>query len=581
PLKENLAAALLYRSGWPGLAKSGAVLLDPMCGSGTLPIEAALMAADIAPGLLREDGDPATRRPDTPIWGFSRWPGHNQRLWAELLEEARERKTTGLAAGVPGIIGSDQDARSVENARTNARRAGVEGLLRFEQGSFESIRPSAASGLLICNPPYGQRIGDGLELPALFTRLGSLLRTHFEGWRAAVLTVDTELGFRIGLRSTARHAFRNGALDCSLLLFDVDRERRIKGDGPRRSPQFLAEADMLGNRLRKNLRRLDGWRKAEGIGCYRVYDADIPELAFAVDVYNGRRPAASAARGGGEGPQLCLLHAQEYAPPASVDERSAQRRREVMQTVLSEVFEVPAGQIVLKSRARQRGSNQYQRRRVQTGDAAALELLVEEHGCRFLVNLSDYLDTGLFLDHRPLRHRLARQAAGKRFLNLFAYTASASVHAARGGARESVSVDLSASYLDWAAHNFRLNGIDSRRHRLVAADCLRWLDEALWRKERFDLILLDPPTFSNSKRMTGVLDVQRDHVGLVERCLALLSDDGVLYFSTNRRRFELDAALAALPGCEDISQSTIARDFSRNRQVHHCWRLRRPGTVAR
>lgn len=303
---------------------------------------------------------------------------------------------------------------------------------------------------------------------------------------------------------------------------------------------------MFVDRLRKRARHLGRWARRQGIHCYRVYDADLPEYAVAVDRYEG------------------FVHVQEYAPPRRVDPGQAARRLEEALAVVPEVLEVPREHVFVKIRRRQRGADQYER----LGEGGAFHE-VREGGHHFLVNLSDYLDTGLFLGQRLVRQLLAELAPGRRVLNLFGYTGSATVYAARAGARAVTTVDLSRTYLGWAERNLRLNGLDPARHPLVRADCLEWLPA---RRERWDLILLDPPTFSNSKRMQTTWDVQRDHATLILQAVDRLAPQGVLIFCTNRRNFRLDQdALADLP-LEDLSRQTLPEDFRRRPQRHHCFR---------
>ena len=311
---------------------------------------------------------------------------------------------------------------------------------------------------------------------------------------------------------------------------------------------IVQQALMFANRVAKNYRHLRKWAKKGGIECFRIYDRDIPELPLVLDIYGDR------------------AHLQEYSRVAN--EGAAHREwRKAMHAAAAEATGIPLRLVALKERHGQSPDGQY--RKV---DSRAEDFVVAEGGHRFIVNLTDYLDTGLFLDHRQTRAMVGERAAGKRFLNLFCYTASFSVHAAGGGAKESVSVDLSNTYLDWARRNFELNGIDPARHRLVQADARRFLEDEARAKQRYDLIVLDPPSFSNSKRMQGVLDVQRDHVDLIRACTALLSPQGELLFSTNLRSFRFDAQ--ALPDlrCDDISAQTVPPDF-RNRKIHRCWRI--------
>jgi 23S rRNA (guanine2445-N2)-methyltransferase / 23S rRNA (guanine2069-N7)-methyltransferase len=572
PLKENLAAAVLLRAGWPGIAAAGGGFLDPLCGTGTLPIEAGLMAADIAPGLLRTELG--------VHWGCTGWRGHAAAAWEDLLGEARERRAAGLARMAkhgPRIRGSDQDPRAVRAARDNAARAGLAGHLHFDRRELADCAPAAGDkpGLLVTNPPYGQRLGgqhggrseDAAVLPALYATLGRVLRERFDGWHAAVLTGNPDLGKGMGLRAKRFHTLYNGPIECRLLHFEVSPEAHVS-DRPRPLP--AAErgpgADMLANRLRKNQKALAKWLRSEGNSCYRLYDADLPEYALAVDIYGSADT---------QHPERRFVHVQEYAAPPDVDPKTARRRVREALGVIAEVLAVPEEDIFFKIRQRQRGSAQYERLR-QTARFHA----VAEDGLTFLVNFEDYLDTGLFLDHRDTRRLVRELARDRHMLNLFCYTASASVHAAAGGARSTTSVDLSRTYVDWARQNLALNGFTGRDHQLIQADCLEWLANARAYRGRFGLIFLDPPTFSTSKRMWGTFDVQRDHVALIRGALTLLAPDGVLLFSTNRRRFRLDtSALAAADGptsrlhIEDISAATIPRDFQRNPQVHKCWRL--------
>ena len=546
PLKETLAAALLLKSGWPEIAASGRPLLDPLCGSGTLAIEAAWIASDQAPGLLRE------------YWGFSGWLGHVPALWQRLLAEAQERSKAGRVR-IPLILSSDHDPKAVRAAQTNVRRAGVADRIRIERRELSALQPPPEPpGLLIANPPYGERLGADQDLAGLYTELGDVLRTRFVGWRAALFTGNPELGKRMGLRAEKVHSFHNGPLECRLLRFRVepdffvDREAADQRSRNRTVQQAAAGgAEGFINRLHKNVRHLGRWAAREGVSCYRLYDADLPEYAVAIDRYEQ------------------WLHVQEYAPPATVDADRARERLEQVMAVLPAVLELPAEHVFLKVRQRQRGSSQYQKQ-AQQGQFHE----VHEGPARFLVNFTDYLDTGLFLDHRLTRQRLGNLASGRRFLNLFGYTGAATVYAALGGAISTTTVDLSATYLDWARRNLALNGISGARHQLIPADCQQWL---VWARERYGLIFVDPPTFSNSKRLDHDFEVQRDHVELLRQALRLLTPDGILVFSTNHRRFRLDREALAGVQIEDWSRQTLPPDFARDPKIHQCWMLRMNG----
>lgn len=539
PMKENLAAAVLIRAGW--LPKDGekAVLLDPMCGSGTLLIEAAMIAADIAPGLQR-------RR-----FGFSRWTGHNKVLWDELVAEANARKAKGLLNAELTLTGFDQDERVLQHARKNAERAGVDAFISFTQCRLEDLEAShipPQAGLLVTNPPYGERLGETQQLMFLYRLLGDKLKSLFSGWTASIFTSNPDLCKVTGLRSSKQYKLYNGALESRLFVYPIA-ERTEDEQITDSEPDQLSEgAQMFANRIAKNKKQLAKWVKKQDIQCYRLYDADIPEYAVAVDVYGDE------------------LHVQEYAAPKKVDQVKAFARIQDVMNALPSALSIPAEKIILKQRKRQQGSNQYEKQ----SETHRFKEVVEGN-CRLLVNLHDYLDTGLFLDHRPVRMRIQHESAGKDMLNLFCYTGTASVHAAVGGAKTTTSVDMSATYLNWALRNLELNGFDRNNHTQVQSDCLKWL--RVQREPAYDLIFMDPPTFSNSKRMEGVLDIQRDHVDLIDSAMRLLRPDGVLYFSNNYRRFKIDHESMPDFVIEDITRSTIDQDFKRNARIHCCYRI--------
>jgi 23S rRNA (guanine2445-N2)-methyltransferase / 23S rRNA (guanine2069-N7)-methyltransferase len=545
PLKENLAAAILLRADWPGIAARGGSLVDPMCGSATLLLEAAMMVADIAPGLGRKR------------FGFEHLRGYNEQQWQAILSDARGRAERGRAVQLPDIRGYDADSKVIRRAQENIARIGLEKVVRVScKPLAELTRPTHRPmplGLLVCNPPYGERLGDKESLGYLYRELGEKMLAEFGGWQAAIFTSDLDLGKATGLRSHKRYALFNGAIPASLLLFDL-RDNKLRGavetaTAVEATPASLsAGAQMFANRLRKNRKRLARWVQREQVQCYRLYDADMPEYAVAVDIY-----AAQA-------------HVAEYQAPRGVDPEAASRRMDEVRAALPVALDVSPEAIVYKQRRRQRGVEQYEKQ------AARGELLsVSEGPAKLLVNLHDYLDTGLFLDHRPLRLRIGREAKGRDFLNLFCYTGTASVHAALGGARCTTNVDMSNTYLSWLRKNLAHNGLDEARNTLVKADCLRWLEQA---QGRYDLILLDPPSFSNSKGMEDSFDVQRDHPGLVRATMAVLRDGGQCYFSNNRRGFALDAALLDEFCCDDITAKTLDPDFQRNRKIHCCWSIR-------
>ncbi|MEH6472996.1 MAG: bifunctional 23S rRNA (guanine(2069)-N(7))-methyltransferase RlmK/23S rRNA (guanine(2445)-N(2))-methyltransferase RlmL [Halopseudomonas sp.] len=549
PLKENLAAALLIRSGWPELAAKQWPLIDPMCGSGTLPIEAALMAANIAPGLLRRS------------FGFERWIKHDNSLWQGLVWEAEQiRSAAKERTDLPEIHGYDASPKAVSIAKNNAELAGVESWLRISHRELAQLKPlthkaNLDQGLLLTNPPYGERLSELPVVRYLYQHLGDALKLHFQGWKAAVFTGNPELGKAVGIHSAKQYKLFNGTIPSQLILFDVQPDQFLASrtdsqpvDG---RPAEKQPEDMFSNRLRKNMKQLDKWARKQKIGCYRLYDADMPEYAVAIDRYND------------------WLHVQEYAPPATVDPVKADERLKLVMNVLPAVTGVLPERIVLKQRRRQEGKAQYQRM-AQQGEFFE----VEEGDARLLVNLHDYLDTGLFLDHRPIRKWIFESSRGKRFLNLFSYTSVATVQAGLGGASSTTSVDMSATYLEWARKNFALNGMSEKLNLTLQEDCVAWLREASTKQTaKYDLIFMDPPSFSNSKRMRDVFDVQSDHVVLIEQAMKLLDQGGVLIFSNNLRKFKMDLEALAQYEVKDITGMSLDKDFERNKKIHNCWKI--------
>lgn len=557
PIKENLAAAILLRAGWPGIAAQGGSLLDPMCGSGTLLVEGALIAADIAPGLQRD------------YFGFLGWKQHDPQLWQSLLDDARKRREAGLSK-LPVIAGFDHDRRTVTAALQHIESAGLTGKIHIEKRDIADTAAAASwpKGLIVCNPPYGERLGDEEETAALYRQFGEVLKQRFTGWQAAIIIGNPELGFRLGIRSQKPVTLFNGALECKLLRLTIEesaffepkaksQQERIEHISRRAQAESTdSHAEMLANRLRKNLKKLGKWAEKNRIDCYRLYDADLPEYAVAVDVYHSDQT---------------WVNVQEYEPPKTIDPAKANQRLAGALREIARVLEIPAEQVFLKIRRKQKSTDQYEKL-----DDSRHFHVVAEGGCKFWVNFEDYLDTGLFLDHRPVRLLIQQQAKGKQFLNCFAYTGSATVHAIIGGAVSSVTVDMSNTYLEWAQRNFTLNGIHGD-HQLIRANCVEWLAGQAKAKPRpqFDLIFLDPPTFSNSKRMDEAFDIQKDHVSLIRNAAALLAPGGILYFSTNFRRFKIDQQALAGLILEDLSAKLIPEDFARDARIHYVWKITR------
>ncbi len=539
PLKETLAAALLLQSGWPHAGFDA--LLDPMCGSGTFLIEAACMAADAAPGLQRD------------YFGFFGWRLHQPGLWLALRDQARLRRDAGLKNMTQKIFGFDADAEAVEAAQRNIRTAGFSGFISVEQRELADLHCPAgldakAKGLLVTNPPYGERLGEKPVIRELYRALGRLAAQELAGWQACVLASDIQHADALGFQHRSTLRLHNGAMIVYARHADIPAAPVREAKFQEASDEIPEEAQAFANRLRKNLKAAQKQAAAESVFCYRVYDADMPEFNLAVDVYEGQ------------------LHVQEYAPPKTVEPEKAEARFKLALLAIRHVFGLRRENVFIKVRSRQKGNQQYEKK----GSQGRFQE-VREGRAVLQVNLTDYLDTGLFLDHRPLRLQMAREAKGKHFLNLFAYTGVASVQAALGGAASTTTVDLSPTYIEWAQRNFSLNGLAPHRHHFDQADCMQWLRDCDY---AFDLIFMDPPTFSNSKRTPGVFDVQNDHVEMIWLAMRALSPGGTLYFSNNFRKFKLDVDALQDFLIEDVSAQTIGFDFQRNPNIHRCWKIR-------
>ena len=539
PLRETLAAAIVLRSGW----QKGTPLLDPMCGSGTLLIEAAQMEAQIAPQLYRLH------------WGFDFWQGHNQAAWEKVKEEALAlAEAEKQRENSPHFYGFDLDHRVLQKAKQNAKNAGVAHLMQWQQGDVAAIKnPSPnVAGTVICNPPYGERLGTTPALIALYSVFGQRLKQQFAGWNASIFSGEPSLLDCLRLRSHRQFKAKNGPLDCVQKNYQIAEraeqsavENAVEFD--RTSSVSSEVAVDFANRLQKNIKKIEKWAKQQGLDAYRLYDADLPEYNLAVDRYADH------------------IVVQEYAAPKNIDENKARQRLLDAVNATLQVTGIETNKLILKVRQKQKGTNQYEKL-ANKGEY----FYVNEYGAKLWVNLTDYLDTGLFLDHRLTRKMLGEMAQGKDFLNLFAYTGSATVHAALGKAKSTTTVDMSNTYLNWAEQNLLLNDIEGKQHKLIQADCLQWLEKC---DRQFDLIFVDPPTFSNSKRMEDSWDVQRDHIKLMTNLKRILRPNGTVVFSNNKRGFKMDFAKLEELGLSavEISHKTLPLDFERNKQIHNCW----------
>jgi 23S rRNA (guanine2445-N2)-methyltransferase / 23S rRNA (guanine2069-N7)-methyltransferase len=554
PLRETLAAGMLWRARWPQLVasevESGASLFDPMCGSGTLLIEAALRLTGL-PQDLR------VRR-----IGSIGWLGHQEQAKKQVLDNPPE-----LAEGIDKLtlVGQDIDIEQITAARANAERAGVDHLMVFrEADAWKSPCPAEFEGkprgLVVSNLPYGHRLdvaGDHDGEPN-WSALTDQWQQCFNGWHWAFLLPEGE-GQNWPLRYERVFPMDQSGIAIDMIRGSFDGKAKREAPGPiglanrlcaaAEQARTRVDAAPFANRLQKNHRHLKKLADRESWCCFRVYDADLPDFNCAIDLYRDEDGEIWA-------------DIQEYRAPNKIDPQLARARLSIVVEQTIENLSLAENHCVVRQRKRQTGTEQYQKITQER-----LERVVHEGGTRLWVNLTDYLDTGLFLDHRLVRDRIAELSRGKKLLNLFCYTATASVRAAHQGASRTVSIDLSNTYLDWAERNFALNNLKiGTEHSLIRADALDWLEQRsnnIYQPERFDVIFCDPPTFSNSKAMQDTLDIQRDHEFIVRSCMHLLSDDGTLIFSNNLKGFTLSPKLLDEFRINDLSRKTLPTDFAR------------------
>ncbi len=550
---EFMAASLLYRSDWYKRLRvsfedptvKAPTLLDPFCGSGTICIEAALMATNTAPGLLK-----------TESFAFLKLPIHNDDLWQKIVDEADGMRTENKCR----IIGWDIDNRATEISKSNAKRAGFADSIEFLNKDFTTTTAEDVpdeAGFIVTDPPYGVRLDSGsAAIRRLYTAMGQVIYNVFCGWAVTILCGNSELLGFIDMKPNRTNALINGGIECQAAHYYVfsqqERQAMIEKAQAKRAERLATPlspgAQMAANRLKKNMASIGKEMEKQGVTCYRLYDADMPEYSAAIDIYEGK-----------------WISLQEYAAPASIDPEDAQRRLEELVLATERTTGIDYDNIFVKRRERQKGANQYTKK-----GSSSHFYIANENGHKFLVNFTDYLDTGIFLDHRPVRKLIQTLSKDKRFLNLFCYTASATVYAAAGEALSTVSVDANANYLDWANRNMQMNGFKTMNHFFYKDDCLSFLRE---NRDVFDLIFCDPPTFSNSKGR-DTFDVQRDHGYLIRSCMRHLASDGVLIFSTNYTRFKMFGELYDDFVIEDITDSTIGDDFARNSKIHRCYMIR-------
>ncbi|MDG2013246.1 MAG: bifunctional 23S rRNA (guanine(2069)-N(7))-methyltransferase RlmK/23S rRNA (guanine(2445)-N(2))-methyltransferase RlmL [Pirellulaceae bacterium] len=569
PIKETMAAALVTLSVW----NPERMLVDPFCGTGTIPIEAALIGLNIAPGLQRD-------------FSFSQWSNVPSSALIDARHQAHEAQRDGISLQ---ITGTDIDDDALEMARFHARKAGVADQIHFQQKAFVDFRSKREYGCMVTNPPYGERLEETEELLPLYKSIPMVFQ-RVPTWSLFVLTNKPRLEAIVQKTATRRRKLFNGRIECTYFQFlgprpprdlpkpdeshdaeateessspdDAPKREQEKSPPPSKKPpkqkvapvfgglrkQDYEQAELFQNRLQKRARHLRRWPSRRNINCYRLYERDVPEIPLVVDRY------ADA------------LHITRYDRPHDRDLARDAAWLELMQKTAAAALEIPIHRVFVKKR-------QEELQQHAKVDSVKKMFEVQEGELKFLVNLTDYIDTGLFLDHRNLRQTVGEQAAGQDFLNLFAYTGSFSVYAAQGGAKSTTTVDLSGNYLDWAQKNMHLNQLESSQHRFIAEDAIEFLQNTARNSDRrYDLAVVDPPTFSNSKKTNRDWDVQLQHAELLRLTRLVMRPQGVVYFSTNFRRFKLDVAGLSGYKIQEISKQTVPEDF-RNKRIHRSWRL--------
>ncbi|RIY32170.1 23S rRNA (guanine(2445)-N(2))/(guanine(2069)-N(7))-methyltransferase [Psittacicella melopsittaci] len=547
PMRETLAANLILRSGWDKQSP----VYNPMCGSGVLAIEAALIALNIAPGLHCQHH-------------LDYWKEHDVQTWLKVSQQAKNSQIT--PAPDFKVYASDSDRPVLIVAQMNAQSVGVEQYIEFSQTEIKDLQraENSSTGLVIVNPPYGVRLANERALYNTYFTLGAALKSLFPGWICGVISSSTKLLDVIGLSANRKWQIKNSNLDCQYRVYSI----RANTEQDLGQVSLDEQAQALYNRLPKNAARIKSYLTRNQVQNFRLYDADIPEYNVAVDVYTNT-----------ENEQKYYV-VQEYAASKKIPlhksvKRSMQALAMVQKYAQDQVKGAYEPLVIDKLRERQKGEAQYNRITHE-----GLEFYIDEYGCKFKVNLTDYIDTGIFLDNRELRYFLRSLVKAKqtRFLNLFSYTSTATVHVVKAQAAFTKSVDMSNNYCNWSAHNFRINNVNPQTNKIVQADVLAWLDAAQTNEEReaYDLIFCDPPTFSNSKRMEGTFDVQRDHIDLIGKIANLLKSQGQLVFCNNKRGFKLDTQALADLGlqAQDITQKTMPKDFEGSK-IHQAWLIRK------
>ena len=586
PLRADYAAMVLAAGRWYRNVRHGAPVLAALwAGQGAVLVEAAAEALDRAPGLLRAR------------WGFEGWAGHDADAWDELLAEADERATAGEKNSL-ALYACDTRPGAEVACRGALRAAGLDCELTFAPAAevLDAARAAGDDALVTCDLSWLSEDDLALEASALTAMSAAA------GMNVAALVRNSSVDAAVQAAPAEVFDVIQGREPAYVRCFDAvpgqaaPEPACVTLAGGERVPVLVPASDQFAARLAKVAKLRAKWARREDVSCYRVYDADLPDYAVAIELYQGLD---------GKGR---WLQVSEYAAPKEIDADLARRRLMDVLAIAPRVMGIDPSNVNLRVRTRARGGSQYADEGSAAATPAAGEFsrlrgqradmrnrhkpsltdlprgahLIDEGGLTFEVNFSARLDCGIFLDHRDtraeVREMMKKTLGSKRFLNLFAYTGTATCYAADGGAKFTTTVDLSRPSLDWARRNMARNGFTGPEHEFVQADVIQWVSEQRHTRNRWDLVFCDVPTFSNSQRMKkSSWDVQRDHSELIIGVSRLLTRNGCAIFSCNLRGFKPDVEALQKAGVvlEDITASTIPEDFKRNAKIHHAYIVRR------
>lgn len=523
PIKENLASAIVLNSGWI----KNTPIIDPMCGSGTLLIEAAMMSCDKAPGLNRVK------------WGFKFWKKYNKSLWKNVFETAQKRFQIGLQKCSKNyFIGYDYNAEIIEKAKINTSNAGLSNIIQFFTKNLNNLKNTYNKkefGILLSNPPYGEREQTESQLVGLYVQLSMISKKYFKNWQLSVFSSSNFLLNFLQMQSHKEYILRNGALNCTQKNYKIFLHSSI------------TESDEFQNRLTKNFKKLNNWTQQENIECFRVYNADLPNYNIIIDIYK----------------KWIVL--QEYKAPKIINYKKAHKRLCNAIYHTKEILSININNIILKIRQKNKNKTQYQKLFNQNNF-----IEIKEHHAKFLVNLTDYLDTGLFLEKRLIRKLIGKMSKGKDFLNLFSYTGTATVYAGLGNANSTTSIDISNTYIQWSIRNMSINNLSGSKHNFIQTNCLNWIKTT---NKKFDLIFINPPTFSNSKKMNKSFELKRDFFHLIKDLKRILRQDGNIIFSSSTHNFKinLDVLDKIKLYAKNITKKTQSKDYINDSKIYHSW----------